>query len=62
MKNIMDEILKHYEKEEQTKRLNTDVMSESDYELWEYLCGNGDVRHLYNYYDIQTLDNKTLTI
>jgi hypothetical protein len=62
MKNTFNDILKHYEKEEKTKRVNTDVMSESNYELWEYLCGDEDVRHLYNYYDIQTLDNKSLTI
>ncbi len=62
MKNTLDKILEHYEKEEQTKSVNTDVISETDYQLWEYLCGDGDVRHLYNYYDVQILDNETLTI
>ena len=62
MKNTLDEILEHYEKKEETKSVTTQVMSEADYELWEYLCGDGDVRHLYNYYDIQTLYNNTITI
>jgi len=31
-------------------------MSEADYELWEYLCGDGDIRHLFNYYDIVGFD------
>jgi len=62
MKNTLDYILNYYENKEKTKSVSTDVMTESDYELWEYLCGDEDVRHLYNYYDIQTLDNETLTI
>ena len=53
MKNTLDEILKHYENKEETKSVSVDTgMSEADYELWEYLCGDGDVRHLFNYYDI----------
>jgi hypothetical protein len=62
MKNALDEILEHYENKEHTNTISTNNWSEADYELWEYLCGDGDVRHLYNYYDIQTLDNKTITI
>lgn len=62
MENKLYEILEHYEKTEQTELVITGCMSESDYELWEYLCGDEDVRHLYNYYDIQTLDNESLTI
>lgn len=53
MKNTTDEIVEHYEKEEETNSASLDKgMSEADYELWEYLCGDGDVRHLYNYYDL----------
>jgi hypothetical protein len=53
MKNTMGEILEHYEKKEETKSVSVDrSMSEADYELWEYLCGDGDVRHLHNYYDL----------
>lgn len=63
MKKTFDEILEHYENKEETKLVSVETgMSEADYELWEYLCGDGDVRHLFNYYDIQTLDNKTITI
>jgi hypothetical protein len=27
-------------------------LKESDIALWNYLCGDGDTRHLYNYYDL----------
>ena len=27
-------------------------MKESDIELWNYLCGDGDIQHLLNYYDL----------
>lgn len=58
MKNTMNEILKHYENKEETKSVSVDTgMSEADYELWEYLCGDGDVRHLFNYYDIVGFNN-----
>ena len=53
MKNTLDKILEHYENKEETKSVSVDTgMSEADYELNEYLNGNGDVRHLYNYYDL----------
>ena len=52
MKNTLDEILEHYEKKKETKSVTTQVMSEANYELWEYLCGDKDIRHLYNYYDL----------
>ena len=53
MKNTMDEILEHYENNEETKLVSVGTgMSEADYELLEYLCGDGDVRHLYNYYNL----------
>ena len=53
MKNAMNKILEHYENKEEVKSVSIDTsMSEADYELWEYLCGDGDVRHLFNYYYI----------
>lgn len=58
MKTTMDEILEHYENKEETKSVSVDTsMSEADYELWEYLCGDGDVIHLYNYYDLVGWEN-----
>lgn len=58
MINTMDEILEHYENKEETKSVSVDTgMSEADYELWEYLCGDGDVTHLYNYYDLVGWEN-----
>ena len=62
MKNTLDEILEHYENKEKTKSVSVDTWSESDYELWEYLCGNGDIRHLYNHYDLVEPDNQTSII
>ena len=62
MKNLSHEILEYYENKEEVKSASVDTWSEADYELWEYLCGDGDVRHLYNYYDIQTLYNNTITL
>lgn len=62
MKNTINEVLEHYENKKNTQSISSETWSESDYELWEYLCGDGDGRHLYNYYDIQTLDKETLTI
>ena len=57
MKTTLDEILEHYEKKEETKSVSVDtVMSEADYELWEYLCGDGYIRTLYNYYDLVELN------
>jgi hypothetical protein len=52
MKNELNKILKDYENKEHTNTISTNTWSEADYELWEYLCGDGDVRHLFNYYDI----------
>lgn len=52
MKNTLDEILSQYEKEQENQPRVERKVTESDYELWEYLCGNGNVIHLYNYYDL----------
>ena len=27
-------------------------IKESDIELWNYLCGDGDTQHLFDYYDL----------
>ena len=45
--NTLDNILEDYENKKETT-----TVEEKDYELWEYLCGDGDIRHLYNYYDL----------
>ena len=50
MKNTLDNILEDYESKNETTTV--EGMSEKDYELWQYLCGDGDSRHLYNYYDL----------
>lgn len=39
----MEDILNYYEQ---------DVLTEQASEhLWNYLCGDGDIRHLHEYYD-----------
>ena len=48
--NSKDNILEDYENNKE--KTTVDTMLEKDYELWEYLCGDGDVTHLYNYYDL----------
>jgi hypothetical protein len=57
MKTTLDDILEYYENKKQTQ--NTTVRTvdiqeppEATYELCEYLFGNGDIQHLYNYYNI----------
>jgi len=27
-------------------------MKQSELALWNYLCGDGDIRHMYDYYDL----------
>lgn len=57
----MDEILEYYENKEETKSVSVDTsMSEADYELWEYLCGDKGIHHLYNYYDLKDAEDKNL--
>lgn len=51
-KSILDEILEQYENEDQPTDETTSEMKESDYALWNYLCGDGDIRHLWDYYDL----------
>jgi hypothetical protein len=52
MKNTLDSILEDYESNNET---TVEDMSEKDYELWQYLCGDGDISHLHNYYDLQKI-------
>jgi len=52
MNNTLEEILSQYEKEQENQPRVEREVTESDYELWEYLCGNGNIIHLYNYYDL----------
>lgn len=54
--NTLDNILEDYENKNETTTV--EGMSEKDYELWEYLCGDGDVKHLYNYYDLMEDETK----
>jgi hypothetical protein len=51
-KSLLDEVLAHYENNDQSTNETTSEMKESDMALWNYLCGDGDIRHLYNYYDL----------
>lgn len=52
--NIIDEILEHYEvKEKQPLTLEevNDLNHEASEHLVNYLFGDGDARHLHDYYD-----------
>lgn len=60
MKNTMNEILEQYENKEETKSVSMDTWSEADYELWQYLCGDKGIHHLYNYYDLKDAEDKNL--
>jgi hypothetical protein len=52
-KSILDELLEQYEKiTDQPIDETPSEMKESDHALWNYLCGDGDIRHLYDYYDL----------
>lgn len=48
----LEEVLAQYETKEQETQVES-TWTEADYELNEYLNGNGDIRHLYNYYDLK---------
>ena len=52
LKTSLDEILAQYEVENKTEETQESTWTESDYELWEYLCGNGNIQHLYNHYEL----------
>ena len=49
--NALDKVLESYEVKTKVES-TTDGFKDSDYELWEYLCGSGNVQHLYNHYDL----------
>jgi hypothetical protein len=51
-KSIIDEVLEDYANKGQPTDETPSEMKESDYALWNYLCGDGDTRHLYDYYDL----------
>jgi hypothetical protein len=47
----IDDILKDYEKPDLTLKETEQVTDEASNYLWNYLCGDGDIRHLYDYYE-----------
>lgn len=49
----LEEVLAQYETKEQETKVES-AWTEADYELNEYLNGDGDVTHLYNYYDLSS--------
>ena len=51
-KSLLDEVLACYENNDKSTDETPSAMKESDYALWNYLCGDGDNRHLYEYYDL----------
>jgi len=52
-KSLLDEVLSHYEKRNElvSPEQENQMSDEASEHLSNYLCGNGDVRHLYNYFD-----------
>jgi hypothetical protein len=51
-KSVLYEILAQYENNDQPTDETPSEMKESDYKLQEYLVGDGNTRHLYDYYDL----------
>jgi hypothetical protein len=51
-KSLLDEVLAHYENNNQPIDETPSELKESDYKIQEYLVGDGDTRHLYDYYDL----------
>jgi uncharacterized protein (DUF2235 family) len=51
--SALDEILAHYEKRNEpvSPEQQHQMSVEASEHLSNYLCGDGDVRHLYNYFD-----------
>ena len=47
----LDSILEHYEKPSLTQDEVSQIKDDASTHLWNYLCGDGDARHLYDYYD-----------
>ena len=51
-KSLLDEVMSHYENNDQPTDETPSEMKESDCALWNYLCGDGDIQHLYDHYDL----------
>ena len=51
--HLSDEILADFEKENKETQ-ESETWTDADYELNEYLNGDGDIVHLYNYYDLSS--------
>jgi hypothetical protein len=51
--NTLDKILEHYAEQKQplTEEQRKQIQTEADEHLCNYLLGDGESRHLYNYYD-----------
>jgi len=48
----LEEVLEHYQKPNEPVSPEQQQLKESDIAIWNYLCGDGDIRHLYDYYDL----------
>jgi hypothetical protein len=51
-KSVLDEVLVQYENNYKDTDETPSEMKESDLALWNYLCGDGNTQHLYDYYDL----------
>ena len=40
------------EKKKKVSKTSSKTTKESCVALWNYLCGDGDIRHLHDYYDL----------
>ena len=49
----LDKVLAQYEKKTEKVNYEDAGWSDADSELWNYLCGSGDIQHLYNYYELK---------
>jgi len=52
--SILDEVLEHYEQPERVVLSETEqvqIEKDADEHLYEYLLGDGDSRHLHEYYN-----------
>ena len=49
--NTLDAILEHYLTPELTEEQRKQIQAEANEHLCNYLLGDGESRHLYNYYD-----------
>jgi hypothetical protein len=57
--SALDEILAHYEKRNEpvSPEQQNQMSVETSEHLSNYFCGDGDVRHLYNYFDCLEKNN-----